>query len=213
MAETEQTASVRASPISVRALLALGAVAVVVYLADQLSKYWVVEHLNPSEPVAILGPVLHFFLVRNAGAAFSIASGSTWIFSIAAAAVTLFIVIVARKIRSNGWAILFGMLLGGTTGNLTDRLFRSPGFGVGHVIDFIQVAGFPAVFNIADSFIVASMGLFIILTSRGVGLNGLRTGRTSAKPKGATITGRTPLDDAQKEPQADSAAPKKPKES
>jgi signal peptidase II len=66
------------------------------------------------------------------------------------------------------------MLLGGTTGNLTDRLFREPSFGQGHVIDFVQVYGFPAIFNVADSFIVASMGLFIILTIRGINLDGTR---------------------------------------
>lgn len=155
--------------------------ALVVYSFDQLSKFWVVQHLVAAEQVPVLGPVLQFYLVRNAGAAFSIASGSTWIFSIAAAAVTVFIVVVARKIRSVAWAVLFGMLLGGTTGNLTDRLFREPGFGVGHVVDFIQVIGFPAVFNIADSFIVASMGLFIILTARGIGLGGQNTRSTTAR--------------------------------
>jgi signal peptidase II len=67
------------------------------------------------------------------------------------------------------------MLLGGTAGNLTDRLFREPGFGVGHVIDFLQVWGFPAIFNVADSFIVASMGLFIILSLRGIRMDGRRT--------------------------------------
>lgn len=177
MAVTEPTASVLPPKISVRALVALAVVALAVYTLDQFSKFWVVSHLAPGEPVSVLGTVLQFFLVRNAGAAFSIASGSTWIFSIAATAVTIFIFVLARKIHSTGWAILFGMLLGGTTGNLTDRLFRSPGFGIGHVVDFIQVAGFPAVFNIADSFIVASMGLFVILTARGVGLRGHRSSR------------------------------------
>lgn len=66
------------------------------------------------------------------------------------------------------------MLLGGTVGNLTDRLFRDPGFGVGHVIDFLQVWGFPAIFNVADSFIVASMGLFVILSLRGIRMDGQR---------------------------------------
>lgn len=121
---------------------------------------------------------LHF--VKNSGAAFSIASGSTWFFSIVAAAVVVFIVWYARRIRSVAWGILFGMLLGGTTGNLTDRLFREPSFGLGHVVDFIQVWGFPAIFNIADSFIVASMGLFVILSLRGVGLDGTRASRTPA---------------------------------
>jgi signal peptidase II len=140
--------------VSVRALVVLVLVALAVYGFDQLAK---------------------FLIVKNSGAAFSLASGSTWIFSIAAAAVTVFILVFARRIRAFSWAVLFGMLLGGTVGNLTDRLFREPGFGLGHVVDFIQVYGFPAIFNIADSFIVASMGLFIILTLRGTNLDGRRT--------------------------------------
>ncbi len=180
MAVTEPQAKVRARKVSVRALIALAVVALAVYGADQVAKFVIVTHLSEGEQVRILGQVLQFHFVKNSGAAFSIASGSTWIFSIAASAVTIFIIGFARRIRSVGWAILFGMLLGGTTGNLTDRLFREPGFGVGHVIDFIQVYGFPAIFNIADSFIVASMGLFIILTLRGVGLDGRRSVRRSA---------------------------------
>ncbi len=158
-------------------------VAVVVFLLDQGSKYLVVQNLPAGEPVPVIGTVLQFFFVRNPGAAFSLASGYTWIFSIAASAVVVFIVIFSRRIRSLGWAILFGMLLGGTLGNLIDRLFREPSFGLGHVVDFIQVIGFPAVFNIADSFIVSSMGLFIILTIRGIKLDGSRErDRTSVEP-------------------------------
>lgn len=157
----------------------LVAVAIVVYAADQLAKAWVVANLTPFQAVPVLGEVLQFVFVRNSGAAFSLASGSTWVFSIVAAAVTLFIVWFARRIRSLGWAVLFGMLLGGTTGNLTDRLFREPGFGVGHVVDFLSVWMFPAIFNIADVAIVSSMGLFLILTLRGIGLDGTRLPRRS----------------------------------
>ena len=71
------------------------------------------------------------------------------------------------------WAVLFGLLLGGLLGNLTDRLLREPGFGVGHVVDFIQIPLLPAIFNMADVAIVSSMVLFIILTIRGVGLDGV----------------------------------------
>lgn len=157
-----------------RALLALVAVALVAVVLDQVSKYLVETRLPLGESVPVLGEVLQFLYVKNSGAAFSLASGYTWIFSIAASAVTVFIILFARRIRSMSWALLFGMLLGGTVGNLIDRLFREPGFGIGHVVDFIQVMYFPAIFNIADSFIVASMGLFIILTLRGVGLDGSR---------------------------------------
>ncbi|MBK4347765.1 signal peptidase II [Lacisediminihabitans sp. G11-30] len=159
--------------------MALVVVALAVYAFDQGTKYLIVANLNENDQVEVLGTLLQFHFVKNSGAAFSLASGTTWIFSIAASAVTVVIIYFARRIRSIGWAVLFGMLLGGTTGNLTDRLFREPGFGVGHVVDFVQIAGFPAIFNIADSFICASMVLFVILTIRGVRLDGTRTVKAS----------------------------------
>lgn len=179
MAETEAAAQSRVPRTGVsrsgaRALIALAVVAAIVYAGDQLSKAYIVAELTPGERNPIIGELLQFVFVKNSGAAFSLASGSTWIFSIAASAVTVFIVVFARRIRSLGWAILFGMLLGGTVGNLTDRLFREPSFGLGHVVDFIQVWGFPAIFNVADIFIVSSMGLFVILSVRGIRLDGTR---------------------------------------
>lgn len=123
-------------------------------------------------PVDVIGEFLKFRYVENPGAAFSLGSGTTWIFAIIAGAVAIVIVVFARRIRSVGWAVLFGLLLGGNLGNLTDRLTRPPGFGVGQVVDFIQLSAFPAIFNLADVAIVTSMALFIILTLRGVGLDG-----------------------------------------
>ncbi|MET0590660.1 MAG: signal peptidase II [Naasia sp.] len=171
--EPQTTAATRVK-VSARALTILALVAAVVFVMDQASKLWVVDNLAVGQPVPVLGEILRFVHVKNPGAAFSFASGSTWIFSIIAAAVTVFIVWFAHRIRSLSWAILFGMLLGGTLGNLYDRLFREPGFAVGHVVDFISVIYFPAIFNLADVFIVSSMGLFIILTLRGIGLDGTR---------------------------------------
>ncbi len=163
------------------ALVVLAVVAALVYTADRISKILVVDNLELNKPVDVLGYILQFRYVENSGAAFSIGQGYTWIIAIIASAAVVFIIIFARRIRSVAWAVLFGMLLGGTVGNLSDRLFRAPGFGVGHVVDFIQVYGFPAIFNIADSFIVVSMGLFIILTLRGVGLDGRRYARNQVQ--------------------------------
>ena len=154
----------------------------VILALDRVSKWWVVNNLTLGEPVNVIGELLRFHYVENPGAAFSIGSGSTWIFAILATAVTVFIVVFARRIRSLGWAVLFGLLLGGNLGNLTDRLTRAPGFGRGYVVDFIQVWGFPAIFNIADIAIVSSMGLFIILTLRGIGIDAKRTIREPKVP-------------------------------
>ena len=70
----------------------------------------------------------------------------------------------------------------------TDRLFRDPGFGTGHVIDFLQVYAFPAIFNGADVAIVSAMGLFVILSLRGIGLDGVRIPmvKTTPAPKPET---------------------------
>lgn len=148
--------------------------AVVAWVADFLAKEWVLASMTEGEQRQVLGEVLQWHFVRNPGAAFSFAEGSTWIFTILAAAVVVFIVTQVRRIRSSLWAVAFGGLLGGTLGNLTDRLAREPGFFVGHVIDFIQVWGFPAIFNIADIFIVGSMIGVVLLVLANIGLDGAR---------------------------------------
>ena len=171
--------------------------AVAVFALDQWSKYLITENFAVGERVSVLGEVLHFVFVKNSGAAFSLAAGWTWIFSIVATGVAVFIAWFAPRIRSTVWMLVFGMLLGGTLGNLADRLFREPSFGLGHVVDFIQVWGFPAIFNVADIFIVSSMGLFILLTILGISLDGTRA-RSSAStgsdgaPAGAANEAESP---------------------
>ena len=170
----------------------LAVVALFVFVLDQGTKYLVLQNFTENATVDVLGEVLKFHLVKNAGAAFSLLSGSTWIFAITASIVVVLIVVFARRIRSRGWAIVFGLLLGGTTGNLFDRLFREPGFGVGHVIDFIQVYLFPAIFNVADVGITSAMAVFIILTLRGVGIDGSRAPRRPRRgTTGAATTAET----------------------
>ncbi|MGN6444196.1 signal peptidase II [Amnibacterium sp.] len=156
-------------------IVLLVAVAVVVAVTDQVVKAWVVATLPVGVPRPVLGNLLIFEHVANPGAAFSLATGATWVFSIIALAVVVFLVWFARRIRSVAWAVLFGLLLGGTLGNLTDRLTRPPGFGVGHVVDFILVPWMlPAIFNLADSAIVVSMCLFVLLTLLGRGIDGTK---------------------------------------
>jgi signal peptidase II len=173
----------RPARVGITALLLLVGVAITVYGVDQVSKQFVVTTLAEGEVVPVLGNVLQWQFVRNPGAAFSIASGMTWIFTILAAGVITFIIWFARRIRSIAWALVFGLLLGGVLGNLTDRLLREPGFGIGHVIDFISTPWLiPAIYNVADIAIVSSMVLFMILTIRGVGLDGSRPARDGDEP-------------------------------
>lgn len=160
--------------LSPRALGLLAAVALVAYGVDQVTKFLVRTNLEINDVAPLLGDVLQLHYVTNSGAAFSLGQGFTWILSIVAVGVVGFIVWFAPRIRSLGWATMFGLVLGGAVGNLTDRLTRPPGFGVGHVVDFIQVWGFPAIFNVADISVVAAMGLFLLLSLRNIGLDGTR---------------------------------------
>jgi signal peptidase II len=160
--------------VSVRALVLLTVVALAVFALDQFAKYLVVSNMEVGQLIPVLGELFQLYFVKNSGAAFSLASGFTWILSIVAVGVIVVIIVFARRIKSIAWALMFGLLLGGALGNVTDRLFREPGFGTGHVIDFLQIWGFPAIFNIADIAIVTGMGLFLLLTLRGVGLDGKR---------------------------------------
>jgi len=183
----------RAARVGTTALLILVGVAITVYGVDQLSKYFVVTTLAEGEVVPVLGTVLQWQFVRNPGAAFSIASGMTWIFTLLAAGVITFIVWFARRIRSIAWALVFGLLLGGVLGNLTDRLLREPSFGLGHVVDFISTPWLiPAIYNIADIAIVSSMVLFMILTIRGIGLDGSREVRPAKRDAAETVPSDTP---------------------
>ncbi len=148
-----------------------------VYGLDQGAKYLVTTNLTEGVPVPVIGDLLTFLFVKNSGAAFSLLSGYTWVFAIIPSLVVVFIVLFARRLHYVGWAAVFGLLLGGTLGNLNDRLFREPGFGIGHVIDFIHISFFPAIFNVADIAICVAMGLFVLFTLRGIALDGSKTTR------------------------------------
>jgi signal peptidase II len=162
------------SRVRPRVLIVLVVVAAASIAVDQITKFLVVQNLELGEVVPVVGDLIQFHFVKNSGAAFSIGNAYTWIFSILATVVTAFIIWFSRRIRSFAWATVFGLLLGGTIGNLIDRLFREPGFGVGHVIDFLTIPLLPAIFNLADVSITAAMVIFLILTIRGVGLDGRR---------------------------------------
>ena len=159
-----------------RCLLILGLVAIGVIIVDQVTKHWVVAVIQPrmesgEGPVTLLGGLIKLTYTENTGAAFSIGTGYTWIFTIVAIVVAVVILRSARRLGSLGWSIALGGLLGGLLGNLIDRMTREPGPGLGYVVDWIQLPNF-AVFNAADSAIVCSAVLMVILALRGVEFSG-----------------------------------------
>lgn len=154
-----------------RRIVILLSVAALAYVLDLFSKIWVVTRLEGREPIHVLGSVLRFEAVRNAGAAFGFGQGMTIVFTIIAVGVIVVIARLARKLYSLPWAVALGLLLGGALGNLTDRIFRSPGGFQGEVVDFIAPAHF-AVFNLADSAIVCGGVLIVLLSFRGLDPDG-----------------------------------------
>ena len=155
----------------------LVAVAAFVLAADIITKALVVTHLRPAEPVHLLGNVLMLNLLRNSGAAFSVGTGNTIIFTAIAVGVVIYIARTARNLRSVGWAITLGLLLGGALGNLVDRLFRAPGFLRGDVVDWIELTRYWPVFNLADSAIVCGGILTVLLAMFGYHLDGTHGNR------------------------------------
>jgi signal peptidase II len=151
----------------------LAGTAALVLAVDVVSKLIVVARLSDHDPIEVLGGLLTFRLTRNAGAAFGMAEGATVLFTAVAAVVVVVIARAARRLGSAGWAVSLGLILGGALGNLSDRLLRDPGPLRGRVVDWIELPHWP-IFNLADSAIVCGAVLAVLLSMRGVGLDGRR---------------------------------------
>jgi signal peptidase II len=154
-----------------------------------VSKTLVVATLSHQPPLRLLGGLLTLRVLRNSGAAFSIGTSMTFVFSLIAVGVIVAILRTARRLRSIPWAVTLGLLLGGAAGNLGDRIFRSPGPFRGYVVDWIQLPHWP-VFNIADSCIVCGGVLAVLLAARGVPLDGGQP--DGARPHGVQPDGEQP---------------------
>jgi signal peptidase II len=167
-------------------VLLLGGIAALVLVADVLTKIAAVARLEGREPVELLGGAVYLVLVRNPGAAFSLATGYTWVLSLVAVAVVVVIARIARRLRSTGWAVALGLVLGGALGNLADRVFRAPGPLRGHVVDVVSLfapdGSVWPVFNLADSSIVSGGVLLVLLALTGRELDGTRAARHASAP-------------------------------
>ena len=161
-----------------RVLLIFLSVGVGVTLIDQITKYLSVSYLENSDPVRLLWGAVYLTLVRNSGAAFSLGTDITFVFPLVALVVLTVLGFVIWRVRSVAWAVALGLVLGGVIGNLGDRLFRSPGPFVGHVVDMVSVFDergqvFP-VFNAADSALTIGVAFIILLELTGRQRDGTR---------------------------------------
>jgi signal peptidase II len=150
-----------------RTLAVMLIVAAAVLTADAVSKTLVLDNLRAHPPVRLLDGLITLRLTFNAGAAFGLGTSYTAIIALIACGVIVVIIRIARRLRSIGWAIALGLLLGGATGNLSDRIFRSPAPLRGRVVDWINLPHFPWTFNIADASIVCAAALIALLVVLG----------------------------------------------
>ena len=134
-------------------------IAIIAVIIDQVTKTIIRSKLHLNESIPVIPSILHITYTENTGAAFSIFSGQVQTLTIISIIATI-IIIAFCVLEKNKFSLIqiicWGLLLGGTDGNLIDRLFRSS------VTDFIDftIINFP-VFNFADIFI--DVGAFLII--------------------------------------------------
>ncbi len=138
-----------------------------IVVTDQLSKNWILNH--PGDQPFFQAGILRFIIVENTGSSFGLFQDQNSVLKIVAMVGAVLIVAIASMISLrypalDGWTtkLSLGLLLGGTLGNLIDRLLR------GYVTDFIDVGIWPT-FNIADSAMVVGVILlvcFILFSKR-----------------------------------------------
>lgn len=133
--------------------------AVLIIIADQITKYLVVQNIGVYDTVRVIPKVLEFVYVKNTGAAFSILDNMTWLLGLISMAFCVLAVIFVIKKQPKDKMLLLSisMLVGGAMGNGIDRIFR------GFVVDFIGTSfmNFP-VFNVADISITVGAVILII---------------------------------------------------
>jgi signal peptidase II len=180
--EAQTPAQVQDSTPRAPRILLFATIALLALVLDVVSKVVLVAKVPQDHaPVRVLGGAIYVEQTRNSGAAFSFGTGFTIVLTVIAVGVVVFIVRAAGRLRSAGWAVARGMILGGALGNLADRVFRSPGVGRGHVVDWISVFGPDAkywpIFNLADSAIVCGAILVAALALLGIDIDGRRQAR------------------------------------
>lgn len=135
----------------------------IVLSLDQLTKWAAVETLD--RPLQLIGEFLELRIVRNPGGAFGSLQNAGVLLGIVAVVAVFILVRLTESAERRTDALVFGLILGGALGNLTDRIFRGDGFLDGAVVDFVDFNFFPA-FNVADAAVTIGAILAVILSFR-----------------------------------------------
>ena len=138
---------------------------IIFLIIDQITKILVVNSLVPGENIEIIKNIFNIIYTNNTGAAFSILLGKR-IFLIVVAVLIIGVLlyyIKRNKIEKKIDIIALSFVIGGSLGNLIDRIVR------GYVIDFISIKignyNFP-IFNVADALIVVGV-ILLLLGAKG----------------------------------------------
>lgn len=156
--DAQQSKNPKASRSLLWIVLSVGAIALAM---DLWSKSWALNNLVEGEKQPFIGSFITLQLIHNPGAAFSLGSGSTWIFTILSVIILGAIIWYSTKVTSVSLAVLLGLIAGGAAGNLWDRLTRPPGVGRGYVVDFLNYNDW-FIGNVADIWIVGGALALII---------------------------------------------------
>lgn len=156
-----------------RSVVVFVAIAAVLYAVDQVTKWLAVDRLAGQPDRPLVGDLLQLHLTRNPGAAFSMGTAYTEVFTGISVVAVIVVLYLSRRLGSLLWAVAMGVLLAGVAGNLTDRMLRQPGPLRGHVIDFLMLPNWP-IFNLSDVWINVAAGLILVQAFRGVRLDGSR---------------------------------------
>lgn len=136
-------------------------VALAMSVVDQGTKALALAQLSEQERIPLIGDVLGLQLAFNPGTVMSLGSNSTWVFTLVGIVAVIALFYAAWRATSTLWAVAIGFVWGGAIGNLIDRLFAPPGFGRGHVTDFLAYGNL-FIGNIADIAIGVGVGLGIL---------------------------------------------------
>jgi signal peptidase II len=165
---------------SPRSTIILLVIAALTLIADQVTKFQAMTRLAPVviwAPIPSLAHIFTFTYTTNTGASFGLFKDWGPVLMVISVVVITAIIIYQKDIPEEAWLVrlALGLMLGGSTGNLVDRL------RVGHVIDFMHLHYYSPrlnldwpVFNVADMSIVTGVILFAFTM--------LREGKAPAKP-------------------------------
>ena len=147
----------------------------VILVTDQLTKALVLTRFRVGESLPLLSPIVYLTHVQNTGAAFGLFKHQRFVFIGVSLVVMCWLLreFLVRPPRIQVLLWSYALVLGGTIGNLIDRV------RFGYVIDFIDVRVWPFVFNVGDSAI--TIGVTVLVWYSLIATRGQRTGEDGSQ--------------------------------